>query len=343
MKIAHVNLARGFRGGERQTLTLIETLSEMYPDITQILVCRHHSPLRQALAHVSNLSFVDAAAQWQGHFSCDEVDIVHAHEARAAHWAWIHSVLFKSPYIITRRVDFYLKDKWLTNQTYQSANMLVAVSQAIASKLAHFAPETRTIYDTFSNLKENQSVIDNLREKFAQKFVIGHVGALIDSHKGQADLIEVARRFEQKYPDCAFVFLGDGADKERFINQSKDLANVHWLGFQDDVGSYLAVMDIFAFPSRTEGLGSTLLDAMAYDVPIVASRVGGIPEIVEDSKTGLLFEVNNVDDLAEKITALYQQPQLRARLTQSAKERLQQSSPQYIAKEYMEIYQTVKN
>ncbi|MDO4433741.1 MAG: glycosyltransferase family 4 protein [Alysiella sp.] len=337
MKIIHVNLARGFRGGERQTVTLIQALAQQN-DLQQVLVCRNHSPMREALKNLPHLSFVDARAQWQGHFQAGRADVVHAHEARAAHWAYLHHLMLKTPYLITRRVDFALKKAFLTQETYCSAAVLVAISHAVAEKLRHFAVPVEVIADSFSKLPENPARTQALRQQFAHQFVIGHIGALVDAHKGQADLIEVARQFATQYPDCVFLFLGSGADEAQFKAQSQDLDNVYWLGFQEDVGSYLAAMDVFAFPSRTEGLGSTLLDAMVYGVPIVASNVGGIPDIVQDGKTGLLFQVNDASDLAEKISQLYRQPELGSHLAQQAKEQLKHFSPEAIAAQYRAIY-----
>ncbi|SSY80718.1 glycosyltransferase family 4 protein [Alysiella crassa] len=339
MKIVHANLARGFRGGERQTVTLIQALSQQYPDIQQVLLCRADSPMREMLKNREHIQFVDANKQWQGHFAIGQADVIHAHEAKAVHWAWLHHLVWKTPYLITRRVDFPLKNNFLGKQTFGNAHAIIAISQAIQTRLQSFSQNVDVITDAYSRLPENPPTIEKLQKQFANRFVIGHIGALVDSHKGQLDLLQVARQFRQQYPDCVFLFLGQGADEAMLKAQSADLDNVHWLGFQTDVGSYLAVMDLFVFPSRTEGLGSALLDAMVYNVPIIASRVGGIPDIIQHENNGLLFETGQTVQLAEQIEKMYHNSVFRLRCAAAAKQQLANFSPENMAAKYMVHYQ----
>lgn len=88
LRIMHVNLARGFRGGERQTELLIQTLAAH--GVSQQLVCRGDSPLRAHLQGTPGLKFVTANHQLMGHWRAEPADLVHAHEAKAVHWAWLH-------------------------------------------------------------------------------------------------------------------------------------------------------------------------------------------------------------------------------------------------------------
>lgn len=339
MKIVHVNLARGFRGGERQTVTLIQALGEQYPDLQQILVCRADSPMREML-HNHPVSFVSAEKQWQGHRAVAHADCIHAHEAKAVHWAWLHHLWWQTPYVLTRRVDFPLKNHFLGAKTYGSAHTVVAISQTVREKMLAFSRNVKIISDAYSKLPEKNQTIELLKEKFAKKFVIGNVAALV-KEKGQGDLLAVARQFHTQHPDCAFIFLGKGEDEAFFRQQSADLPNVHWLGFQSDVGSYLKMMDLFVFPSHTEGLGSALLDAMVYDVPIVASRVGGIPDIIQHENNGLLFKVGNVAALTQQIERMLREPDFRQHCAVQAKTRLHSFSPEKMAQQYYEIYQQI--
>lgn len=340
MKIAHINLAKGFRGGERQTITLIQTLSEKYPEVEQILVCRKDSPMRKMLASCINLKFVNAKKQWQGHFLLSSVELVHAHEAKAVHWAWLHHLIFKTPYIITRRVDFPFKKNFLSRKTYGKADTVIAISQAIFEKLIPFSKNIKLIPDSYSNLPSNLSTIEKLKRDFSKKFVVGNIAALV-KEKGQELLLEVAREFKHKYPNIIFIFLGKGKDGEFFKELSKDLDNVYWLDFQEDIGSYLKIMDIFAFPTLTEGLGSSLLDAMAYNVPIIATRTGGIPDIIKHNVNGLLFESGNSKDLSNKIELIYHDDKLKNSIINHAKENLTKFSPHEIAEKYYRIYQDI--
>ncbi|MEQ6917889.1 glycosyltransferase family 4 protein [Halomonas aquatica] len=336
-----MNLAKGFRGGERQTALLIETLASR-GNLQQTLVCRKDSPLREVLRDVSGLRFVSANHQLAGHGSVRKADTVHAHEAKAVHWAFLHHGLKGVPYIVTRRVDTPVKDRPSNRWCYRRAVRRVAISRVIMREL-----EMRgwggvdLIPSAFSGLPTCEEATRRFHDTFAGKFLVGHAGALVDRHKGQRVLLEAARLLETRLPELQFVFLGDGEDREMLERESADQPNVAWLGFKENIGDYLAGLDMFAFPSRNEGLGSVLLDVMNVGVPIVATDVGGIPDIVQDNKTGLLVPKDDAIALSDALTRLYRSESLRAQLSQSAKQQLDRFSPEAMADSYISIYESI--
>ena len=338
MHIVHVNLAKGFRGGERQTTLLIRNLAAQQP-ANQTLVCRADSPMRQLLRDVAGLKFVDAAKQWQGHHQVGSADIVHAHEAKAVHWAWLHYVRYRTPYLLTRRVANPLKQKWLNHQTYGHAAAIVALSQAIKFELMRLCPEEKiaVIPSVYASLDTGAESVEWPFE-MKDTFIVGHIGALFDAQKGQMDLVRAAEIVAINHSDVHFVFLGSGDDEASLKAASAHLNNVHWLGFKNNVGDYLAAMNMFAFPSRMEGLGSTLLDVAAYGIPIVATRVGGIPDIVVDGETGLLVESGQPQQLAAAIVRLYQDERLRQHLSANATAALSRFAPEKMAADYWVLY-----
>ncbi|MFC0267514.1 glycosyltransferase family 4 protein [Kushneria aurantia] len=340
MKICHVNLARGFRGGERQTQLLIEQLAER--GLEQSLVCRDDSPLRHALHGVQALTFVAAAQMWQGHRRTPTADLVHAHEARAAHWSWWHTRLAHKPWLLTRRVPQAVKNKRFNRLVYQSAATAVAISSPIEAHLRQrdWCPVTR-IPSALAGFTTNQTVVETLRHRFAGHRVVGHIGALVDRHKGQRLIIETARRLADSHPDMLFLMLGEGEDEQTLKAESAGLDNIVWEGFHDNLGDYLAVMDLFVFPSRHEGLGSTLLDVMNAGVPIIASRVDGIPDIVHDDDSGVLIAPDNADALVDAVTALAADPERAARLVAGARSRLADYSPAAMAEAYLALYERI--
>jgi glycosyltransferase involved in cell wall biosynthesis len=132
-----------------------------------------------------------------------------------------------------------------------------------------------------------------------------------------------------------------GKDEVAFKTQSKDLNNVVWLGFRDDIADVIAAFDVFAFPSRFEALGSTLLDVMELGVPIVASNVDGIPELIKDGETGLLVEPGNVDQLEAAIVQLLSNRALVKQLIRNAAAYCKQFSAQNMAGKYIKIYEDI--
>ena len=333
-----MNLAKGFRGGERQTLLLIEALAAR-DDLEQILVCRRDSPLRDRLAAASGVKIVTADHQLAGHRAVGRVDVVHAHEAKAVHWAWLHGWLRRVPYIITRRVDTPVGDKPLNRWSYRHAAGRVAISRVIQEQLIArgWGPVER-IPSAHSDPAPDPAGTRAFREAFAGRFLVGHVGALVDRHKGQRVLLDAARRLETRCPDMAFVFLGAGEDGEALQAESRDQGNVFWLGFKDNVADYIAGFDVFAFPSRYEGLGSVLLDVMACGVPVVASRAGGIPDLITDEETGLLVEAGDAEALAAALARLHEDATLRHALAAGGRRRAEAFSPRQMAAAYRACY-----
>lgn len=334
--IRHVNLAKGFRGGERQTVLLIRALAAH--GITQSLVCRHDSPLPEALSGLG-VAIIHADHQLAGHLGGPRADLVHAHEAKAVHWAYLHHRLRGTPYILTRRVPQPVKTKRFNRWTYRSAACAVAISSVIEDHLnaLGWCPVAR-IPSALAHLPSDPQRVAALRERFSGRRVVGHIGALVDRHKGQRLLIQAARRLRRTHPDLLFLCLGQGEDEAVLKQESADLDNIVWEGFHDNVGDYLDVMDLFAFPSRNEGLGSILLDAMDHGVPIVASAVDGIPDIVIHDRSGLLVPGNDAEALARTLADLIDDPARRERLATHARQRLEAFTPAAMALAYLTLY-----
>lgn len=342
MNVTHVNLARGFRGGERQTELLIRALAET-PGLRQQLVCRSDSPMRKHLSDVQGLKVVAANHQLSGHIHLDPTDLVHAHDAKGVHWAWLHHVLKGVPYLITRRVNTPVRNKLSNRLSYRQASYRVAISRPIQNQLMTRGwGSVERIPDAYSGFTVDSAQSLAIGATHPGKFLVGHAGALVDRDKGQRILLEVARRLAYEAPDVHFLFLGDGADAATLLEESRDLTNVEWLGFKENIADYLAALDIFAFPSRNEGFGSVLLDVMQLEVPIIASRVGGIPDIIEHEVTGMLFPCGDAGALADGILRLKGQPELRRKLIQEANKRLAYYSPRAMAEGYMQLYHNMQ-
>ena len=136
--------------------------------------------------------------------------------------------------------------------------------------------------------------------------VVGTV-AVFRTQKALGDWLEAARRIHAQMPDSRFLLVGDGPERERLEQRAAELGlaeAVHFPGLQDDVRPWLAAMDLFVSASVFEGLPLALLEAMAMARPVVATRVGGVPEAVTDGSDGLLVEPRDPELLAERCLAL---------------------------------------
>ena len=342
--IAHANFAKGFRGGERQTQLLIETLAAR--GYRQRLLVRKGSELGRRCRGIENLTVLEIGKPYAFHLArLKGAALLHAHETKAAQFALFGRRLLGIPYIVTRRVDHTIKNNRFNRAIYASAAQCVALSGAIKTEIHKLVPDTDVaiIPSAWSRLAFDGESVGRLKSRFEGKFVVGHIGALVDAHKGQAVLIEAARLLAQTQPDVQVVLLGGGQDEAQLKAAAADLPNVTFEGFVNNVGDYLKCFDLFAFPSRYEGLGSILFDAMQFDVPIVASDVGGIPDIIHHEENGLLVPPGDAVALAAAVERLYLDAALRERLVEAARTQLEHFSPAAMTDRYEQLYRTCLN
>jgi glycosyltransferase involved in cell wall biosynthesis len=140
--------------------------------------------------------------------------------------------------------------------------------------------------------------------------IVGSVGWLTDI-KGHKYLIEAISKLKQNFPALHLVIVGSGDRQEALLKLAELLGlrdTVHLLGHRDDVEACLAGMDLFVLPSLNEGMGRALVEAMAAGLPVIASRVGGIPAVISHEQTGLLVPPGNADALADAIRRLLDRP-----------------------------------
>ncbi len=346
--IAHVNLAKGFRGGERQSVLLMRYLKLANPHLKQYLICRKGSEIPKYISDIADVTVIEVSNMLGGHGAVGKVDMVQAHEAKAVHWAGIHHMLYKTPFVLTRRVPQLVKNSWFNRYNYRHASAIVAISHSIQEQIIKsfagsfdVAPKITLIYSVLAHMQADSTEVANLKEHYHNNFVFGHIGAYVDKHKGQRVLITAAKKFLTKYPNTRFILLGKGEDEEALKAESADTPQIEWLGFHKNVADYIEAMDVFVFPSRNEGLGSVLLDVMDHHVPIIASAVDGIPEVVTAKETGLLFPNGDADTLYTLMEQVYKDATLRKRLANTAYARLDKFKPEYLADCYTKLYNTI--
>ena len=138
-----------------------------------------------------------------------------------------------------------------------------------------------------------------------------------------------------------FVLVGGGRDEVMLKSAATGLRNVTFTGFVDNVGDYLAAFDLFLLPSRREGIGSILLDAMEQSLPIIAARVGGVPEIVHDGENGILIEPERPDQLKAAILRLREAPELRRRFREAGHRLGSDFTAAVMCERYLDLYEDV--
>lgn len=170
------------------------------------------------------------------------------------------------------------------------------------------------------------------------------VANMHSSVKGHHDLVEAAWQVCREVSATRFVLVGDGEERPKIEQHVRDaglLAHFLFLGSRKDIPELLACAELSILPSRAEGLPNVILEAMAAGLPVVATRVGGIPEIVEDGESGLLVPSQDPHALAEAILRLLQDRALAARIARNAQERIRaRFSFDHVVCEFEEVYKS---
>jgi glycosyltransferase involved in cell wall biosynthesis len=252
--------------------------------------------------------------------------IVHAHDPHAVAMAGL-ALSFSAPeprprIVASRRVDFHLQGHSFSRWKYRQVELFIAASRAIADILEHDGvPRERivVVHDGIDVAKIGRLPAVDLHADLWLPHkvpVLVNVGALV-AHKGQKHLIDAMPGVLRQVPDAHLVIFGEGELRGALERQVKELRlekHVLLPGFRPDVLQLMKSADLFVMSSVTEGLGSTVLDAMAMRLPVVATKAGGIPEAVVHSRTGLLVEVGDEEALAGAIVRLLKDAGLRRRL-----------------------------
>ena len=342
MILCHVNLARDYRGGERQTELLVRELSAR--DWQQRLVVRRGQPLAERCADVPNLDIVPTSSNLVAAGRATKgAALVHSHEARGVYAGWFATRIYGIPSMLTRRVTRTQKSSWLRNRAYRAASAVVGISRAVAEHVKAGYPdiEPAIIADAHGNLPVDAEVSMAIRKRYEGKVLIGHIGSYDHSAKGQLTIIDVALRAAGERPDWHFLLLGAGKDEALFRERIGDLGNIELVGFVDNVGDYLAAFDVFVFPSLHEALGSSVLDAMQFGLPVVATRVGGIPEFVEDGINGFLVAREAPDELMAGIDRVVADQQLAASMHLANRAKAANYDAAHMADCYEAIYRGI--
>jgi glycosyltransferase involved in cell wall biosynthesis len=337
LKIAHVNVARGYRGGERQTELLIRALRGV--DAEQVLVARRGAPLASRLADAVEVRAVSGSTFSVAGATAD-VELVHVHEGRSVYGAYLRWLLSRTPYVITRRVNNPIRPHWFAHRAYRRAACVAAVAPQVADVVRSYDSGIRlaVVHSSSSSLPVDDDRVRAIRAAYPNQFIVGHVGALDNDQKGQIYIIAVARELQLSHRDIHFMLVGSGDDEGMLKSAASGLSNVTFTGFVENVGDYLAAFDVFVLPSNREGIGSVLLDAMDRALPVVASRVGGVPDIVHDGENGILIDPARPDQLRNGILALCADPDRRRILGENGREVAKNYTASVMARKYLGIY-----
>ncbi len=338
MSLFHIDAGKEWRGGQRQSFYLARELKRKgYP---LRFVVQPGTPLHQNSAEarlpVSPLKMgsefdVFAIVRLARAMKREKCRLVHFHDAHSVTLGSVAASLAKVPIrVITRRVDFPLKNKYFSRRKYtQNVDAIIAISEGVKNVLVNggISPDLIEVIPSGIDFTPFEDVISNdyLRNELSfasDDYLVGIVAHLAD-HKGHKYLIEATKILKEFSPKIKVIIVGEGPLRMELDKQSKESGvedMVFFLGFRKDIPQILSSLDQFVLSSYLEGLGTSILDAMACRLPVVATRTGGIPEIVTHRKTGLLVPPRNPRALARAILKLYADRGLASHLGQTGYE-----------------------
>jgi L-malate glycosyltransferase len=358
----HIDTARTWRGGQNQVLVTVMGLRSL--GHRTMLVAHPDGELRQRAREgldvfpLAPRTEMDLGAAWRLARLIKSLtpDVVHAHDSHAVAMASLALSMStqpaKLPLLAARRVDFHLRGNSLSRWKYRQVDMFICVSEAIRDMLvADGVPVDRTVIVNEGIDLERVAAAPpaRLHEELWLPHhapVVGNVAALVP-HKGQRHLVEAAALVVRQVPDARFVIAGEGELRAALERQIKDHhleKHVMLLGFRPDVLSLHKAFDLFVMSSVTEGLGTSLLDAMACEKPVVATNAGGIPEVVLEGTTGLLVPPRDHAAMAAAIVRLLRDPALRDRMGAAGLRVVREKfSAERMVQDTLKVYQAVRS
>jgi L-malate glycosyltransferase len=331
----HIDTARTWRGGQNQVLLTVLGLRVL--GHKAVLVAHPEGELyRRAsegpdLVPLATRNEIDLSAAWKLSRIIKQFkpQIVHAHDPHAAAMAAL-GLSFSAPeprpaIVASRRVDFHLQAHSFSRWKYRQVDLFIAASDAIKQVLEHDSiPAARivVVHDGIDVARiQRLPTVDVHGEYWLPHGVpvLANVGALV-GHKGQKHLVDAMPIVLRQVPDAHLIIFGEGELRQPLERQIKDLRlekHVLLPGFREDVLQLAKSIDLFVMSSVTEGLGSTVLDAMAMKLAVVGTIAGGIPEAVVNGETGILVPPGDPRALAGAIVRLLKDRPLRQKMAEA--------------------------
>lgn len=357
IRVLHVDSEKGWRGGQQQAAYLLERMCGM--GFKTAMASKPGSAM-ESYCMGKNLPFyplsmhgeLDVLAGYRIACLCRKhgYNVLHLHSAHALATGLWAKMFFKQLHLIAvRRVDFHIKKNWFSRFKYTTSMLdrIICISHGIKEVLLKDGIDKEKLVTIHSGVDlgkfDDVIVSGDFRKTLGipdEHLIVGTVAA-IAGHKDYPNLLHAAKKLIDNHDNVTFCAVGDGPDEAAIHDLASELGlggRFVFTGFRRDVGSFLKIFDIFVLASYLEGLGTSILDAQALGLPVVACRTGGIPEIVFDQENGYLVPPRDSDALAEAISDLIYHPEKRQDLGGRARQTVQAFSIERTVEGNIELY-----
>lgn len=339
MKIIHVSTQTSWGGGEKQVWYLMQELRAK--GVEQILLCPKNSALalnaKEAGFEIlerrkTPLFVITWGLELTRLVKKNKDAILHAHDAKAHNCTMVHALRnARTPIVVHRRIvkkqdGFYTKFKF----NHPAVRKIICISSAVRESLIPIVTDASKFVLIPSGIKRK---IQTLPSKGTIKTKIGiptgarlilNIGSLLPQ-KQQLFFLQIAHAFFEKNPYARdavyFAIMGEGPMRktlESFISENELTSNCLMLGFLKNSQEILSASDILLSTSVDEALGNVVMEAFLAGVPVIASKSGGVRDLIEDQKTGFLAEDLKVEAFLSPCEELLKKPDLRAKIAAAA-------------------------
>jgi glycosyltransferase involved in cell wall biosynthesis len=364
MRLIQVTAARGWRGHEQKIIYLYEAFRDFGYVEDQWIVCTENSEVHK-IAQSKGMQVIGLPlkSEYDLKFAkslkkiadANKADVVFIHNSESHTISVLAKLLYglKVPLVLCRtlikRVDTNFFRKW--KYDYKGISKIICVSQPVVNALKFAVKDhgklvvVGSVTDTNKFTKQAPTGMLHREFNIPDGYkIIGNIAAFtgFKDHKTWVNTVEVLHKRGLK---AKYILVGDGPMEQeiRDMVKVKGLEDeIVFAGFRKDIPDILPEFDLFLFTSNNEPTGGVLLEAYACKVPIVAANAGGIPEVVVDGQTGLMAEVGNPVDFADKVQQLFADPAMQNRFRENGYEFLKDNfTKEVIAKKMFDELQDV--
>lgn len=346
-RVVHVASGREWRGGQRQVWLLAHELQRLGVD--QVVVTSLGSELARRL---DSSQVPVQPASWRAGLDPRVVRVIlkamtrptllHAHDGHAVTLAGVCARITGTPYVITRRVTFPLRRRYF----WRRACRIITISSAVRDALLSdgLDPSRLVLIPSALDPAAATDTPVDLRTRLglSQSGQLAITLGSLTPEKDHSTLVAAASQLVRDLPNLHWVIVGEGPLEQPLraaIAQAGLAPRVHLVGQLEDPHRVLAGADVFVLSSTQEGLGSSILAAMARGIPIVATRVGGVVDLL-GSGGGLMVEAGRPDELADAVRRVLGEEDLRCRLVGRARDELARFSVSGMAEQVLSVYRS---
>jgi glycosyltransferase involved in cell wall biosynthesis len=360
MRVLHLSSEKSWRGGEQQIAYLVLEQRAQGIDVEVAVrkgssfeaFCQKNNFSYTSLSFASSIS-IGTALAIKSICRVKKIDLVHMHAAKSHSIGVLSAFLGnRTPLILSRRVDFVPKNSFFTRWKYnhRAIKKILCVSDKIREIMQAYVNHpgiVATVHSGIDLAKFSAPTTENiLRQEFnidPSTVLIGNTSAL-EKHKDYHTFIDAIEHVLKRGHRVAAFIIGKGSLEiplKKYVEEKGIRSSFHFTGFRNDITRVLPCLDIFMITSNEEGLGTSVLDAFAARVPVVATHAGGIPEMVVDEQSGLLAPIGDPKTLADNLERLIKTPSLRTTLIEGAQKKLTEFSKEATAEKTIRAYQEV--